>query len=62
MCVMPITIVRGKQLDTLDAAQLAAVLAPYAGRVSVDLGAGDGAFAYRHASAHLERFVIAMPL
>ena len=60
MCVMPITIVRGKQLGTLDAAQLAAVLAPYAGRVSVDLGAGDGAFAYRHASAHLERFVIAI--
>ena len=55
-----ITIVRGKQLDTLDALQIASTLVPYTGRVTVDLGAGDGAFAYRYAASHPKRFVIAI--
>ena len=33
--------------------------APYAG-VTIDVGAGDGRFAYRYAEAHPERFVVGM--
>lgn len=55
-----ITVVRGKQLDTLDAAQIGAMTAPFAGCVTVDLGAGDGAFAYRYATTNPHRLVIAI--
>ena len=51
--------VRGKQTLDVTAPQLTAALAGYAS-VTVDLGAGDGAFAYRYARAHSERYVIAI--
>jgi 16S rRNA (adenine(1408)-N(1))-methyltransferase len=51
--------VRGKQTVDITAPQLVAAIAPYVG-VTVDLGAGDGAFAYRYARTHPERFVIAI--
>ena len=54
-------IVRGKQTAEIDAAALAALVAPYAG-VTVDVGAGDGRFAYRYALAHPERFVVGIDL
>jgi 16S rRNA (adenine(1408)-N(1))-methyltransferase len=50
-------IVRGKQVSELDAAAFAAMIAPYSG-VTIDLGAGDGRWAYRYASAHAGRFVV----
>jgi 16S rRNA (adenine(1408)-N(1))-methyltransferase len=50
-------IVRGKQTAEIDAAQLAAMIASYTG-VKIDVGAGDGRFAYRYASTHAGRFVI----
>ena len=50
-------IVRGKQTAEVDAAQFAATIARYDG-VTIDVGAGDGRFAYRYGAAHLERFVI----
>ena len=40
-------IVRGKKTETLDAAGFAEMRAPYAG-VTIDVGAGDGRFAYRY--------------
>ncbi len=49
--------VRGKHTEAMEGAELAALVAPYDG-VTVDLGAGDGRFAYRYATAHPERFVI----
>jgi 16S rRNA (adenine(1408)-N(1))-methyltransferase len=50
-------IVRGKQAAEIDAADFAAMVAPYAG-VTIDVGAGDGRFGYRYAAAHPARFVI----
>ena len=50
-------IVRGKQIAEIDAAALAAMIAPFPG-VTIDVGAGDGRFAYRYAAAHPGRFVI----
>jgi predicted RNA methylase len=51
-------VVRGKTPAELARADLDAQIA---GRdVTVDLGAGDGAFAYRYAQAHPERFVVAI--
>lgn len=50
-------IVRGKQTSELDAAAFAATIAPYAG-VTIDVGAGDGRWAFRYASAHTDRFVV----
>ena len=50
-------VVRGKQTTEIDAEQLAAMIAPYAS-VTIDVGTGDGRFAYRYASAHAGRFVI----
>ena len=50
-------IVRGKQTSELDAAAFAAIIAPYAG-ATIDVGAGDGRWAYRYASAHTDRFVV----
>ena len=50
-------IVRGKQTAEIDAATLAARMEAYAG-VTIDVGAGDGRFAYRYATAHPDRFVI----
>jgi 16S rRNA (adenine(1408)-N(1))-methyltransferase len=52
-------IVRGKQATEINAAALAAMIARSDG-VTVDVGAGDGRFAYRYASSHPERFVVAM--
>lgn len=50
--------VRGRALAEIDGERLRARIA---GRpVTVDLGAGDAAFAYRYAKAHPERFVIAI--
>ncbi|MEX2247516.1 MAG: class I SAM-dependent methyltransferase [Dehalococcoidia bacterium] len=56
---MPITRVRGKQLDELSGDDLRAMVAGYA-RVVVDLGTGDGRFAYHYAKAHPDAFVIAI--
>lgn len=50
-------IVRGKQTEEIDVARLAAMIAPYAG-VTIDVGAGDGRFAYRYGLAHADRFVV----
>jgi len=52
-------VVRGKRTQEMDAAALAALVAGYAG-VTIDVGAGDGRFAYRYAQQHGERFVIGM--
>src|SRR6266487_3198668 len=50
-------IVEGKKTRAIDAPGLRALIAPYAG-VSIDLGTGDGRFAYRYAAAHPDRFVV----
>lgn len=52
-------IVRGKQQTELDAAAFAAMIAPYSG-LTIDVGAGDGRWAYRYAIAHPDRFVVAI--
>ena len=51
--------VRGRTLAEISRAQLEALITPYRG-VTVDVGAGDGAWAYRYAKPHPERFVIAL--
>lgn len=56
---MPLTIVRGKQIESWDAARLRDALASY-DRVTIDLGAGDGRWAYRRALAEPQRCVIAI--
>jgi 16S rRNA (adenine(1408)-N(1))-methyltransferase len=57
---MPVMmIVRGRQQSELPAAEFAALAARYAA-VVVDLGAGDGAWAYRFARAHPETLVVAL--
>ena len=50
-------VVRGKQAQEMDAAALAEAIGPYES-VVVDVGAGDGRFAYRYAQEHPARFVI----
>ncbi len=50
-------VVRGKQAEEMSAAALAETIAPYEG-VVVDVGAGDGRFAYRYAQEQPESFVI----
>ncbi len=52
-------ITRGRTADTLTRDELRALAAPYAG-VTLDIGAGDGAWAYRYGGAHPDRFVIAL--
>ena len=50
-------VVEGKKTREIDAAGLRALIASYVG-VSIDLGTGDGRFAYRYAASHPDRFVI----
>jgi 16S rRNA (adenine(1408)-N(1))-methyltransferase len=50
-------VVEGKKTREIDAAYLHELLSPYPG-VTVDLGTGDGRFAYRYAAARPDRFVI----
>ncbi len=52
-------VVRGKRTGQIDAPALAGLVAPYDG-VTVDVGTGDGAFAYHYARAHSRRFVIGL--
>lgn len=52
-------VVTGRTPGTLTRDQLLAAAAPYAG-VTLDVGAGDGAWAYRYAAAHPDRYVIAL--
>lgn len=52
-------IVRGRTHETITRDQLLALVEPYA-RVALDVGAGDGSWAYRHAAAHSDIFVIAL--
>jgi 16S rRNA (adenine(1408)-N(1))-methyltransferase len=52
-------VVQGRSTNDLNREQLAFRAAPYAG-VTIDLGAGDGLFAYRYALAHPARFIIAI--
>ncbi len=52
-------VVRGKQAADMTRAELEALAARHAG-VTLDLGAGDGLFAYRYARAHPERLVVAV--
>ncbi len=52
-------LIRGRTPETVTRDQLVEILAPYDG-VTVDVGAGDGAWAYRYAAAHPARFVIAL--
>jgi 16S rRNA (adenine(1408)-N(1))-methyltransferase len=54
-----ITVVHGKQTEALTRAELDARAAACAG-VTVDLGAGDGAWSYRYAQAHPDRVVVAI--
>jgi 16S rRNA (adenine(1408)-N(1))-methyltransferase len=49
----------GRTADLVTRDQLLALVEPRHG-VTIDVGAGDGAWAYRYASAHPERFVIAL--
>jgi 16S rRNA (adenine(1408)-N(1))-methyltransferase len=52
-------VVRGKSTSSMTREQLAELVAAHAG-VTVDLGAGDGLFAYRYAVTHPERLVVAI--
>lgn len=52
-------VVRGKQAVEMTRAELEAAAARHAG-VTLDLGAGDGLFAYRYARTHPEQLVIAV--
>ncbi|MHB8377743.1 MAG: class I SAM-dependent methyltransferase [Dehalococcoidia bacterium] len=52
-------VVRGKRTEQIDAPALSGLVAPYDG-VTVDVGTGDGAFAYRYAQQHPQRFVIGL--
>ncbi len=56
---MTITVVHGKQTESCDLARLRDAIAPYDG-VTIDLGAGDGRWAYRYALEHPQRCVIAI--
>ena len=49
----------GRTAATITRDQLLAAIAPFGG-VTLDIGAGDGAWAYRYAAAHPSRFVIAL--
>jgi len=51
-------VVRGKALHEIGRDELRAIIAPYQA-VTLDIGAGDGRFAYRYAQQHPQRFVIA---
>jgi 16S rRNA (adenine(1408)-N(1))-methyltransferase len=51
--------VRGKQLRDMTRAELLASADTYAG-VTIDVGTGDGAFAYRYAQTHPEHLVIGL--
>jgi len=53
----PMIIVRGKATEQIDAAALRARVAACDG-VTIDLGTGDGRFAYRYALEHPQRLVI----
>ena len=50
-------VVRGKQTSEMTRGELDALRVPNSG-VTIDVGTGDGAFAYRYALAHPERFVV----
>jgi 16S rRNA (adenine(1408)-N(1))-methyltransferase len=50
-------VVRGKHIEPMDAAAFATLMAPFEA-VTIDLGAGDGRFAYRYAAERPDRFVI----
>src|SRR5438045_7021082 len=52
-------VVEGKKTREIDAGGLRALISPYL-TVTVDLGTGDGRFAYRYAAAHPDRFIIAI--
>ncbi len=52
-------ITRGRTAATITREELLVASAPYAG-VVLDVGAGDGAWAYRYAALHPSRFVIAL--
>lgn len=52
-------VVRGKASEEMSVEVLRALVAAHEG-VSVDVGAGDGRFAYRYAQAHPRRLVIAL--
>ena len=52
-------VTRGRTSGILTRDELLALAAPYAG-VTLDVGAGDGAWASRYAAAHPDRFVIAL--
>jgi 16S rRNA (adenine(1408)-N(1))-methyltransferase len=52
-------VVKGKDVAELDQAAFAALAGPY-GRLVVDVGTGDGRFAYAYARDHPEAFVVAL--
>src|SRR5437762_3501904 len=52
-------VVRGKVTEEMDGVALDELMRAHAG-VTIDLGAGDGRFAYRYAAAHPDRLVIAI--
>jgi len=52
-------IARGKKTEQIASAEVRRLSAPYAG-VTLDMGAGDGRWAYRYAEQHPKRFVIGM--
>jgi 16S rRNA (adenine(1408)-N(1))-methyltransferase len=51
--------VRGRTVLGLDRATLLELIEPYR-EVVIDVGTGDGLFAYTHAAAHPERFVVGL--
>jgi 16S rRNA (adenine(1408)-N(1))-methyltransferase len=50
-------VARGKRTEAIDSGELARLVAAHDG-ISIDLGCGDGRFAYRYAREYPERFVI----
>jgi len=54
-----VIVVEGKRRREMDAAELAdRIAAAGAGRVVIDMGTGDGRFAYSYAGAHPDAFVV----
>jgi 16S rRNA (adenine(1408)-N(1))-methyltransferase len=54
-----VRVVRGRQVVEVGAAQLDSLLERYQG-LTIDVGTGDGRFAYAHARRHPERLVIGL--
>ena len=56
---LPVRVVRGREVVEVDATELADVLQSYSG-LTVDVGTGDGRFAYMYARRNPHRFVVGL--